>query len=72
MRISGGSVGPRGLALLLVTAVAGIVLAAHGWSGRQAGLTPGALSDLTLRDVGVLGLAVCLTAATRQRLVLSR
>ncbi len=29
-------------------------------------------SDLTLRDVGVLGLAVCLTAATKQRLVLSR
>src|SRR6266567_8371523 len=43
MRISGGSVGPRGLALLLVTAVAGVVLAVHGWSGRQAGLTPGAL-----------------------------
>ena len=30
------------------------------------------LSDLVLRDVGVLGLAVCLTAPTRQRLVLSR
>jgi uncharacterized membrane protein YphA (DoxX/SURF4 family) len=29
-------------------------------------------SDLVLRDVGVLGLAVCLTATTRQRLVLSR
>jgi uncharacterized membrane protein YphA (DoxX/SURF4 family) len=28
------------------------------------------LSDLVLRDVGVLGLAVSLTAATRQRLVL--
>lgn len=28
------------------------------------------LSDLILRDVGVLGLAVCLTAATTQRLVL--
>lgn len=32
----------------------------------------GGLSDLTLRDVGVLGLAVALTAPTRQRLVLSR
>ena len=32
----------------------------------------GGLSDLILRDVGVLGLAVCLTASTRQRLVLSR
>jgi hypothetical protein len=30
------------------------------------------LSDLVLRDVGVLGLAVCLTAPTRQRLVLNR
>lgn len=30
------------------------------------------LSDLILRDVGVLGLAICLTASTRQRLVLSR
>jgi len=28
------------------------------------------LSDLTLRDVGVLGLAVCLTGRTRQRFVL--
>ena len=32
----------------------------------------GGLSDLTLRDVGVLGLAVCLTGRHRQRLVLSR
>lgn len=32
----------------------------------------GGLSDLVLRDVGVLGLAVCLTAPTRQRLLLSR
>jgi uncharacterized membrane protein YphA (DoxX/SURF4 family) len=31
----------------------------------------GGLSDLTLRDVGVLGLASGLTAATRQRLVLT-
>jgi uncharacterized membrane protein YphA (DoxX/SURF4 family) len=36
-----------------------------------AGLTvTGGLSDLTLRDVGVLGLAICLTGRTRQRLVL--
>jgi len=34
-------------------------------------LTTG-LSDLVLRDVGVLGLAVCLTATTTQRLVLRR
>ena len=29
------------------------------------------LSDLTLRDVGVLGLALCLCGATRQRLALA-
>jgi len=31
----------------------------------------GGLTDLTLRDVGVLGLAVCLIGETRQRAVLS-
>jgi hypothetical protein len=31
----------------------------------------GGLTDLTLRDVGVLGLAVCLMGETRQRAVLS-
>ena len=30
------------------------------------------LSDLTLRDVGVLGLAVCLTGISSQRLTLRR
>lgn len=30
------------------------------------------LSDLTLRDVGVLGLAICLTGVGRQRLTLRR
>ena len=32
----------------------------------------GGLSDLILRDVGVLGLAICLTGIRQQRLVLSR
>ena len=32
----------------------------------------GGLSDLTLRDVGVLGLAVCLTGISHQRLALRR
>jgi uncharacterized membrane protein YphA (DoxX/SURF4 family) len=32
----------------------------------------GGLSDLTLRDVGVLGLAVCLTGIPQQRLLLAR
>ena len=31
----------------------------------------GGLTDLTLRDVGVLGLAICLTGSSRQRAVLS-
>lgn len=34
-------------------------------------LTTG-LSDLVLRDIGVLGLATCLTGTTAQRLVLAR
>lgn len=44
MRIGGEPVGPNGLALLGVTAVAGVLLAAHGWSGRGAGLAPGSLA----------------------------
>jgi uncharacterized membrane protein YphA (DoxX/SURF4 family) len=32
----------------------------------------GGLSDLTLRDVGVLGLAICLTGIPQQRLLLAR
>lgn len=44
MGIAGKAVGPRGLALLAVTAVAGIVLAVHGWSVRYAGLAPGSLA----------------------------
>ncbi len=32
----------------------------------------GGLSDLTVRDLGILGLAVCLTGRHTQRLVLSR
>lgn len=35
MRATSGSVGPRGVSLLVVTAVAGIVLAVHGWSVRS-------------------------------------
>lgn len=44
MKLPGTSVGPLGLALVIVTAVAGIVLAVHGWSGRHAGQPPGALA----------------------------
>jgi hypothetical protein len=32
----------------------------------------GGLSDLTMRDAGVLGLAVCVTGQHTQRLVLRR
>jgi hypothetical protein len=44
MKFTGTPVGPLGVTLLGVTAVAGLVLAVHGWSGRHAGLTPGALA----------------------------
>jgi hypothetical protein len=33
-----------GIALLAVTAVTGIFLAVHGWSGRHSGVAPGALA----------------------------
>jgi hypothetical protein len=40
MRIAGETVGARGAALLSVTAVVGLFLAAHGWQGRHHGLPP--------------------------------
>jgi hypothetical protein len=39
-----GPVGPRGLAVLGVTAVAGVVLANHGWSTYHGSTTPGSLA----------------------------
>lgn len=67
------------LLVLAVAAIAGIMTRAVA---MVAGLllleivisltVTGGLSDLTLRDVGVLGLAVSLTGPARQRLVLSR
>jgi hypothetical protein len=44
MKFARRPAGPAGLALLAATAVAGLALAVHGWSGRQSGLAPGALS----------------------------
>jgi hypothetical protein len=44
MKVTGKSAGPLGLALLAVTGLTGIVLAVHGWAGRNAGLAPGALA----------------------------
>lgn len=44
MRAPIASVGPRGLALLVITGIVGLVLAVHGWSGRQTGATPGTLA----------------------------
>jgi len=52
----------RAAAAVAALLVAEIVI----WLTITAGL-----SDLTLRDVGVLGLAVCLSGDTRQRLVLT-
>jgi uncharacterized membrane protein YphA (DoxX/SURF4 family) len=57
-----------GVALRLAAAVAALLLV-------QIVITltvTGGLTDLTLRDVGVFGLAVCLTGSTRQRAVLTR
>jgi uncharacterized membrane protein YphA (DoxX/SURF4 family) len=56
-----------GIALRLAAAIAALLL-------LQIVVTlavTGGLTDLTLRDVGVLGLAVCLTGNTRQRAVLA-
>jgi uncharacterized membrane protein YphA (DoxX/SURF4 family) len=68
--------------LLLVLAVAMIAgIAARAGAAVAAVLlleivisltVTGGLSDLTLRDVGVLGLAVCLTGRHSHRLVLTR
>lgn len=43
MGITGKPAGPLGAALLAVTAVVGVLLAVHGWSGRHSGLPAGAL-----------------------------
>ncbi|HVB44545.1 MAG TPA: hypothetical protein VNF47_17855 [Streptosporangiaceae bacterium] len=56
-----------GLALRLAAAVAAVLLA-------QVVITltiTGGLTDLTLRDVGVLGLAIVLTGTARQRVALT-
>ena len=57
-----------GIAVRAVSAVAVVLLLQIVTSLAMSN----GLSDLVLRDVGVLGLAVCLTATTRQRLVLRR
>ena len=57
-----------GMALRLAAAFAALLL-------LQIVITltvTGGLTDLTLRDVGVLGLAICLTGSSRQRAVLTR
>jgi hypothetical protein len=43
MRIAGETVGPWGVTVLAVSAVAGLLLGVHGWSGRHNGL-PSALA----------------------------
>ena len=57
-----------GVALRLAAAVAALLLLQIVISLTISG----GLTDLTLRDVGVLGLAICLTGGTRQRAVLTR
>jgi uncharacterized membrane protein YphA (DoxX/SURF4 family) len=68
--------------LLLLLSVAIVAGVAHRTASAVAALlmleivisltVTGGLSDLTMRDVGVLGLAICLAASTRQRLLLRR
>ncbi len=56
-----------GIACRLAAALAALLLLQIvAWLTISAGL-----SDLTLRDLGVLGLAVCLMGSSRQRLVLT-
>ena len=43
MRIAGESIGPRGIAVLAVTGLVGVLMGARGWSGRHHGLPTGAL-----------------------------
>jgi hypothetical protein len=40
MRLGGAPIGRWGIALLAVTAIAGLVLAWHGWTGRSAAVAP--------------------------------
>jgi uncharacterized membrane protein YphA (DoxX/SURF4 family) len=56
-----------GIALRLASGIAAVLLLEI----VMALAITGGLTDLTLRDVGVLGLAVCLSGSTRQRLVLT-
>ena len=43
---AGGSVGPRGIALLVVTGAVGLALGVHGWSARGSGATPDAFASM--------------------------
>lgn len=45
MGITSRPASPLGLALLAATAVVGVVLAVHGWSGRHPGVPPGAVGS---------------------------
>jgi hypothetical protein len=45
MRIAGETVGPRGMTVLALSAIAGLLLGVHGWSGRHNGL-PSTLAGL--------------------------
>lgn len=56
-------IAPRTAAAIAAVLLAEVVI----WLVISAGL-----SDLVIRDIGVLGLAICLSGSTRQRAVLSR
>jgi Kef-type K+ transport system membrane component KefB len=58
-------VGPRGLTVLVIVGIATLLMLEIVISLAVTGL-----SDTAPSDVGVLGLAVCLTGCKNQRLVL--
>lgn len=51
MNLRIGPVGPRGLAVLGVTALVGVALANHGWSTYHGSTTPGSLAGGTTAHV---------------------
>jgi hypothetical protein len=55
-------VGPRGVALLAITAVAGLGLAIHGWSGHHSGLAPGLLAGTSSSPAAAVSSSPAATA----------
>jgi hypothetical protein len=52
MRLGGGPVGRWGITLLVVTGIAGLLLAWHGWTGRAAAVSPSLAGGATSSGPG--------------------